>query len=177
MRQCALLPTALVLTLFLTACPDILTNHSDGGFHWPAKAKVDSAKALAGELVKVTLSVGFGLDNDSNFSESPHSGFKLGACLIRNSRSQDSSRGGFCGAKNLPLPSWAAMSGGAAADKEFDDFVVRRGETRRFEYTFTFTATEPGRVTIEPVMQYLSKREGYEVPASESGQVATVIFE
>lgn len=177
MKKAALSLTVLLIATLLTACPDIFVNHSDGGFYSPPKAQASLTEARVGEPVKVTLSVAFGLDNSSSSSENPHSGFRLGACLIRDVRSPNSSRGGLCGAKRPPLPAWVVMSGGVAVDKAFDGFVVTRGERRRFEHTFTFTATQPGRVAVEPVMQYPYTGEGRGVPASESGDLATVVFE
>lgn len=180
MKKAALSLPVLLLTTLLTACPDIFVNHSDGVFSGaPLTAKADRSKAFVGEAVEVTLTAGFEVDSSSSLPEYPVSGFRLGACFIQNPRTEDASSGGFCNPDSSPLPSWIAMSGDATVVKEFDAFMIKRGDTRRFEHTFTFTATKPGRVAVSSVLQtpYPYEEEGYEYPPAHSGSRAVVIFE
>lgn len=153
----------------LTACFQTAQNPASASV--VHDVEVESTTLQVGESAEVTLSVEFVPDEDFKVSELNWAGFKLGACFSRTDQVPENSESGFCtDGEKSPTPTWMVVSNPLA--RSFDDFVIKRGESRRFEHTVTFTPTEPGEMYIASNVAWDNAEPPY-----EPGAIVEVVIE
>ncbi len=150
------------LVLILSACtmPDDEFNYLE---HSPVSITASPFNAEVGEEVEVTLAVNVGLDERSRVSERPISEITLGVCFgygLTADGEGIADPHGFCFKEVEVLPDSYQMLNGTGYTKEFDDVVIRRGESQEFKHTFTFTLTEANKLALEPHLEFTDKSYG-----------------
>lgn len=159
-----------LLALTLAACTPPL---EDGAFQNTPRVEADKLTARVGEPVEVTLTGGFEVAEKYYLEETVVPGLLLGACLAYVP--DETVRGGLCNNDDEPLPDSLSMVSGTTYVKDFGNFVVKRGESRQIQHTFTFTSSQPGEIVIAPAYQIHD--DAYESPGFESGTATRVTFE
>ncbi len=165
---------SLLLVLALAACTSPLGGEA---YMELPDARADKVTARVGEPVEVTVMGGFGAREAYHLEESVQPGVSLGACFWYEP--DKTATGGLCGVKGgeHPLPAGLSMVDGTTFAKDFGDIVVKRGEHRKIEYTFTFTSDQPGEVVVLP--GYLFAYDADVGPGYEPGglNILRVTFE
>lgn len=152
----------ILLTLILAACTQPIES---GTYMTPPDARADKVAARVGEAVEVTVMGGFGTRDNFYLEEFTHPGVNLGACFLYSADVE--TEGGLCIGGEQPLLNGLSMVDGTTFAKEFEDFVVKRGEYREIKHTFTFTSNQPGTIVIVPVYLFSNGHSGS--PGFEKG--------
>lgn len=162
----------MLLVLTLAACTQ---PRESGAYMTTPDARANRATARVGEAVQVTVIGGFGARENFYLEEATQTGVNLGACFLYAADME--TEGGLCADGEQPLPDRLSMVDGTTVVKDFGDIVVKRGEYRKIEHTFSFTSDQPGTLLIVPV--YLFYNGPNEIPGFENGpeNIVRVTFE
>ncbi len=166
-----LLTIIVFLAIGLSAC----TSRVDGRGIVLPEIKVDRTQAAVGEQITVTVTGGFAnigaaLSPDFNVKD-----YRLGVCFGRDPNEPNAPVGGLCLNKDLPLPDYIVIAEGEAYQRAFGEQVIRSGEERVLEHSFSFTSTSPGLVTIFSTSQ--SFYETIPQPSIENTLGVKIVFE
>lgn len=167
------------LALILSACtsPDDEYDYIEST---PVTITASPLNARVGEEVEVNLLGRLKLDERSRVPERPISDTTLGVCfgygLTANGEGIADPHG-FCLREVEVLPGSYQMLNGTGYTKEFDDVVIRRGESQEFKHTFTFTLTEVNKLVLAPVLDYKSDYEGNTTSGNITQNYPIVTFE
>ena len=141
---------AIFSVLFVTVLAACTSPLGGEAYMEPPDARADKVTARVGEPVEVTVMGGFGAREAYHLEEYVQPGVSLGACFWYEP--DKTATGGLCGVEGgeQPLPAGISTVDGTDFAKDFGNIVVKRGELRKIEHTFTFTSDQPGEVAVLP---------------------------
>ena len=149
----------LVFAPLLSACPNELAAINDQLNISPVTMTVQPEQAVAGEKVNVTVKATLAIGAGSTFTEVPLS-VSMGVCFNEGIDASGIAinETGFCDRDNKNLSSKYRLLDGSTYFKEFSDVVLRRGEERTFEHSFSFTVDEADEVMLESIVLFEAEK-------------------
>ena len=149
----------LFLVPLLSACPGELAAINDRPEISSITITAQPEQAVVGDEVNVTAKATLTVDSRSAFAEIPLS-VSMGVCF---SEGVDASGiainvDGFCNPFDNSLSPKYRLLNGSTYFKKFSDVLLRRGEERTFEHSFSFTLDEADEVMLESVGLFETKR-------------------
>ena len=170
-----LLPLLLAFVPLLSACTNELAAINDRIDVNPVTITSQPKQAKIGDEVVVTLGATLEVDARSTFAEVPLS-VSIGACFTEGMGTDRSfiNSEGFCKPVNNALSAKYRLLNGSTYFEKFPDIVLRRGEKRTFEHSFSFTLDEADNVVLYPFVYYEPEREL--APNTDSGDSVGISF-
>lgn len=150
-----------ILLTFLSACSPA-RDEFDYVLTLPPSATADLTTASVGESVEVTLTATFEMLEQSRVQQRAVREIEFGACFgsdfVENALIDAQ---GYCNPKQKDKspPAWIELVNGSSHMTDIGDIIVKRGQRKTVEYTFSFTRTEPGDVVIVPTIMYMPEGE------------------
>lgn len=149
----------LVLAPLLSACPNELAAIDDRLNISPVTLVVQPEQAIVGDEVNVTVKAMLAVDPRSTFAEVSLSA-SIGVCFNEgvDSNGVAINETGLCSPNSNSLSSKYRLLDGSSYFKAFPDVVLRRGEERTFEHSFSFTLDEADEVMLESIVLFEAER-------------------
>ena len=155
-------PLLLLLALapLLSACPNELAAINNRLNISPVTITVQPKQAIIGDKVNVIVKATLAVGERSTFIEVPLS-VGIGGCFSEGVDANGIviNETGFCSPASNSLSSKYRLLDGSTYFEEFGDVVLRRGEERTFEHSFSFTLDKADEVMLRPVVYFKSQED------------------